>query len=363
MVFPDSIDPANRTPRLVRSALGFLKAHPVVFLLLLTPGIPEYLSSSSYLNAVVLNPPLFFLQLAANLGLYGPGALLVREAKVRWNKGWATVLLLGAAYGILEEGVALSTLFNPAAGPVGSLGQYGHWLGVNWVWAAGIVPFHALFSISLPILLLGLALPRTVGASLLSERRIAMVTAILTVDVLLLMAVVSHSSGYWMGWGLLLSSLAVIWALSLVAYHVPAGALLSHTSPSGASNRKMAALGVAFFPAVFLTQSVGEGAGLPAAADFVIVLLVQALFLAYVVRRAGTQGKERVLLSLSIGLILPIAVIGVIAELPLPLTLLADLAAFLFFRKLWRRSGPRVSADAHAPEATSGRVTLGTTVG
>jgi len=71
---------------------------------LLSPGIPEYISGSSPTSAIVLNPPMFGFQLVANLGLYGPGVLLVREAMVRWNKGWATVLLLGAAYGILEEG-------------------------------------------------------------------------------------------------------------------------------------------------------------------------------------------------------------------------------------------------------------------
>ena len=106
---------------------------------------------------------MFLFQLLANLGLYGSGVLLIYEAKVRWEKGWATVLLLGAAYGILEEGVALSTLYDPKANPVGDLGVYGHWAGVNWIWSAGIVPFHALWSISLPILLLGLALPETVG--------------------------------------------------------------------------------------------------------------------------------------------------------------------------------------------------------
>ena len=151
---------------------AFLGRHPALCLLLLSPGIPEYLTSSSPINAIVLNPPQFLLQLALNLGLYGPGVLLVREANVRWGKGPATVLLLGAAYGILEEGVALSTLFNPAAGPVGQLGSYGHWIGVNWIWAAGIVPVHMIFSISLPILLLGMALPRTRGQRFLGGRKL-----------------------------------------------------------------------------------------------------------------------------------------------------------------------------------------------
>ena len=163
--------------------IEFLRRHPVVCLLLLSPGIPEYISGSSPTSAIVLNPLMFGFQLVANLGLYGPGVLLVREATVRWKKGWATVLLLGAAYGILEEGVALSTLFNPDASPVGKLGTYGHWLGVNWVWVAGIIPVHMIFSISLPILLLGLAVPRTRGESLLSRRGVRVVSVVLAVDV------------------------------------------------------------------------------------------------------------------------------------------------------------------------------------
>jgi len=69
---------------------------------------------------LVLSPFYFFLQLALNTGLYLPGALLIREAMIRWKKGWASVLLLGAAYGILEEGTALGTLFNTAPVEYGS---------------------------------------------------------------------------------------------------------------------------------------------------------------------------------------------------------------------------------------------------
>lgn len=72
-------------------------------------------------------------QLVADLVLYGPGVILIREALVRWKKGRATVLILGAEYGILEEGIALSTLYNLVASPVGKLGLCGQYLGVNWV--------------------------------------------------------------------------------------------------------------------------------------------------------------------------------------------------------------------------------------
>src|SRR2546425_8913725 len=124
--------------RLVR----FFKSHPLLFLLFLTPGIPEYLSASSQLTLLVISPILFFGLLLANLGLYGSGVILIREAMIRWRKGWASVFLLGVAYGIVEEGVALWTLFNPSAQPVGGLCFYGLWLRVDWVSTVGVLVFH-----------------------------------------------------------------------------------------------------------------------------------------------------------------------------------------------------------------------------
>ena len=46
-------------------------------------------------------------------GLYGSGALLARELIRRRGLGWSNLALLGAAYGVLEEGLALQSWFNP----------------------------------------------------------------------------------------------------------------------------------------------------------------------------------------------------------------------------------------------------------
>lgn len=315
---------------------GFFKAHPVILLLILTPGIPEYLSGSSAIDAIVFNPPFFLLQLAANLGLYGSGVLLIREAKVRWNKGWASVLLLGGAYGILEEGVALSTLYDPTAGPAGPLGVYGHWLGVNWVWAAYIVPWHAIFSVSLPLVVLGLFLPETSGRSFLKGRRLAATVAILVIDVVFLMAFVARAAGYWMGWPILVGSLTSIGVLAWAGRRVSAGALTFGSGAKKVSDRTLAAFGLSFFPAVFLSREVPRGAGVPPAATVVLVLLVQASYAAYLTRRSW-QNRARGTIALGLGLLMPIMAFGVIAELALPLTILADLAVIVFFRRLWAK--------------------------
>lgn len=323
---------------------AFLRAHAVVCLLLLSPGIPEYLSGSSPVNALVLNPAQFAFQLVANLGMYGPGVLLVREAKIRWNKGLATVLLLGAAYGILEEGIALSTLFNPEASPVGTLGIYGHWLGVNWIWAASIVPVHMIFSITLPILLLGLALPKTREERFLGGRKLWLAMILLGVDIAALFVLVTKEEQFWMGWPVFVGSWAAIGVLVLAARWVPFGALVASRELPRVGAVVAALIGVVFYPAVLLSEFVPAAIGIPPGADFIIVLAVQGGFLACILRILGKRGNQRVMLALGLGLIAPIATFGVIAERALPMTLLGDAAAVLFFMKVWRMYPPNGEA-------------------
>jgi hypothetical protein len=79
------------------------------------------------------------------------------------------------------------------------------------------------------------------------------------------------------------------------------------------------------------------GAGAPALSVFILVSLLQTLFLVYVLRVVGSSGNEPQVIALSFGLILPIAAIGLIATITFPLGLVGDLAMVLFFRMLWRR--------------------------
>jgi len=330
----------------------YLKAHPAIALLFLTPGIPEYLSSSSPINAIVLNPPLFVFQLLANLGLYGSGALLIHDAGIRWKKGWTSILLLGAAYGILEEGVALGTLFDPNAGPVGALGSYGHWLGVNWFWAAGIVPFHAIYSISIPILLLGMAIPETRLKPLLARRGTLAGLLVLSFDVVILMVVVWHVSGYWMGWPILMLSLLSIGGLVYLSFRIKprqVGTVGVHPAPSA---KVASVVGLSFFPAVLLTQSLGRGAGAPPPLDFLLVIAVQTLYLLYAAGKTW-GGSRRGTIAFVLGLLVPIMVFGVLAELTLPLTLVADIAMVAFLRRLWANEKGSDGAASWRQQAAS----------
>jgi hypothetical protein len=318
------------------SLFRYLRAHSVLVLLFLSPGIPEYLSSSSSFNAIILNPGQFVFQLALNLGLYGPGVILIREAKIRWNKGWASVLLLGAAYGILEEGVALSTLYNSSSSVVGKLGFYGHYLGVNWVWLFGLLPFHAIYSISIPILLLGLALPETNGKSLMvSRKKIASAFAILGADVSVLFLFVLEGQHFWMGWPIFLSSFAAIGLLVFIARKLPADFLCPKTETPLIGPVKLAILGGLFFPAMILIESVlGVGIGIPPPLEVVFMIGVEILILYYLLKAIGRENNQRHIVAFVSGLIVPLAIFGLAFEIKLPLILIVDLGLAAFFWKV-----------------------------
>jgi hypothetical protein len=95
-------------------------------------------------------------------------------------------------------------------------------------------------------------------------------------------------------------------------------------------------IGLLFFPIVLLTEYILEGMAIPAGVDFLLVIAVQALFLRWTLGAVGSRGNEKHLISLAFGLILPIAVFGVIAQIKLPIVLVADLVMVLFFRRIWR---------------------------
>jgi hypothetical protein len=89
--------------------------------------------------------------------LYGGGAVLIRELARRRGPGWGRIALLAAAYAIIEEGLAIQSMFNPNLFNAGLLG--GIALGVNWVWVQWTIGYHIVWSIAIPILLTELLFP------------------------------------------------------------------------------------------------------------------------------------------------------------------------------------------------------------
>lgn len=77
--------------------------------------------------------------------------------KVGWNKGYVSMFVLGAAYGIVEEGLMVKSFFDPGWMDLGIFGVYGRCWEVNWVWAEWLTIYHAIFSVAIPITLVELA--------------------------------------------------------------------------------------------------------------------------------------------------------------------------------------------------------------
>lgn len=129
-----------------------LRTSPVLVTFLLAPVVGELLSSSTPLPAFLVG----WLPMAL---LYGCGVLLVREFAVRWRRGWLGIALLGAAYGIVEEGLVTRAFFDPNWEDLGALATFGSDAGVNWLWALQLTIYHAAISVGVTLLLDRLLFP------------------------------------------------------------------------------------------------------------------------------------------------------------------------------------------------------------
>jgi len=116
-----------------------------LFLFVTATLIPELLIGSTPLSRL---PTLLF-----QFPYYGSAALLIREAVIRLGLGRAGLVLLGLAFGLITEGLALQSVFNPRFLNLDI--SFGRLDNVNWPWAVYMVGYHALWSISLPITLAG----------------------------------------------------------------------------------------------------------------------------------------------------------------------------------------------------------------
>ncbi|MGA8542013.1 MAG: hypothetical protein WB947_00495 [Thermoplasmata archaeon] len=300
---------------------------PVVALLLLAPSIPELLTGSTPITTLFFDPAAFAINFLGIVGLYGTGALLIREFVVKYQKGWASVLLLGAAYGIAEEGLAVHTFFEPAGlSPVGALGWYGHAFGVNWLWALGLTAFHATYSIALPILLTQLWFPAVRSARWLDAGAVGIVAAIYLFVVGLFAFLVGHGPTP----ALLALFLGVVGLLLLLAYLAPADLLSVRPGPSRVGSWGLGLDGAAFFTA-WLAVLILSGSGGRVSAVVAALLLVATSLasLCVVLRYVGTENLDRAKFSFAAGMLGILFVFDFVVEFSVPGILLVS-AAFVY---------------------------------
>ncbi len=148
-----------------------------VLLSLLSPFLAEILGGSTTPVHVLTNPlsfPLIWM-------FYGAGVLIVREFWLRWGRNYLSLLILGAAYGIFEEGLVLKSWFNPLWPDLGPLAFYGRVWGINTVWAVWLTIYHSIMSIAAPILILEIVYPELQTDTLMGRKGIIALFAILAI--------------------------------------------------------------------------------------------------------------------------------------------------------------------------------------
>lgn len=155
------------------------------------------------------------------LPIYGAGVLLIREIARRHGLRWPALLLLGLAYGIVEEGVALQALSSPG------LYGAGDWaprlLGLNSAYTGVMLPYHAVFSVAIPIALTELLFPASRTAPYLRRGGLAgtAVTAVLGVALLRVAVPPARDPGYLMPVPVLVGCALAVVLLAVAAFRLP----------------------------------------------------------------------------------------------------------------------------------------------
>ena len=117
-------------------AIQLRRVVPAIGLFFVAPLVAEFLLGNmtiKMLGMLVILAP-----------VYGSAALLIRESVRRAGRGWASILVLALAYGILEEAFLTETLFNP-----NYMGLNLHLLEPAFIAALGISGWYTVFVLTL----------------------------------------------------------------------------------------------------------------------------------------------------------------------------------------------------------------------
>jgi hypothetical protein len=280
--------------------LSWVRANkPALALLLLAPSIPELLTGSTSVTPLFLDPVGFVISFGLDVVLYGFGALLIREFSVAYRKGWGSILLLGAAYGIAEEGFAVHTFFQPSGNPVQALGSYGHLYGVNWLWALVLTVFHATYSIALPILLTYLWFPDAKGSRWLSRRTVAILSVVYGTEVVGFGFLVGHGpSPAALGFFVL-----VVLGLISLAVSLPRYALAPRPGPCRLRRGALWLLGAGEFAAYVVVLVCSITRVIPAVGAALFFVLANIGILLILHWFVGTENLERSEFRFAVGML------------------------------------------------------------
>jgi hypothetical protein len=129
-----------------------VRVAPAIGLFFLAPLVGEFLLGNVAIDALV-----GLLILAP---MYGGAAVVIREVARRNGRGWPTMLLLGLAYAVFEEGLVTQSLFNSNYFNANLLSEtYIPALGIGVWWTLFVLTLHTVWSINVPIALVEALVP------------------------------------------------------------------------------------------------------------------------------------------------------------------------------------------------------------
>jgi hypothetical protein len=276
-------------------------------LLFLSPIVGEMISGST--------PPLLFVQpffLIFLPAMYGAWALLTHEVIARRRLGWGNALLLGAAFGVLQEALVVQTWFNYGSpkSPSHMGGTYGLVAGTSLNWALNLTIYHAVISITVPLILIAVFFPRRAPLPWLRPKRIVLITMwmLLLCGALAVNAAFNQfvADGY-SGPPLISYLLAAAFMLALIVLGVFVRFPTPRPNPTKHAPRlwivRLVCCG--YMILFFAFSVILPATGMPAVAAMALALLLFASALWRVRSWSARAGwNERQLLSVAIGVIL-----------------------------------------------------------
>lgn len=161
-----TVEAVAASERLGGPASAVWKYLPPIAMFVLAPGIAVALLGATRFSDAWI----FFV----HLPFYGGAVLLIRELVRRRGLGWASILLMGAAFGVMHEGGILQTFSRPDVFMAGM----GRAFGTNYAWAAYVTVYHAFWSVTLPILVVELLFPKRRAGAWLPTWSLSIVAAV-----------------------------------------------------------------------------------------------------------------------------------------------------------------------------------------
>lgn len=187
---------------------------PAVGLFFLSPAIGELLLGATSIDMLWLLP--------MQALLYGGGCLLIREGVRRAGRGWCSILLLGAAYALVEEGLLDQMLFNAHYSGNYDMVWVTHvpFVGVGGYGLLSVLAVHAVWSITVPIALMEALVPGRAREPWLGPTGLSVTVALFTLGAVITGWGSYDDSHFMAPWPRLAGTAAAVVLLGAAAFRI-----------------------------------------------------------------------------------------------------------------------------------------------